>query len=142
MKKIRYALSIVFVLLLLACKSPYDFISESDGQSQGDGQGSGSLMVTIMSVGVKTLIPGIDMNPAVYVVSGVGPSGATFSVNAVDTAVTVTELSFGDWFVTVDAKNIDDIVIAGAAQLLHYTPARIKPLQSRLPPWMATARLI
>ncbi len=121
MKKIRYALSIVFVLLLLACKSPYDFISESDGQSQGDGQGSGSLTVTIMSVGVKTLIPGIDMNPAVYVVSGVGPSGATFSVNAVDTAVTVTELSFGDWFVTVDAKNIDDIVIGrgSTATTLH-----------------------
>ena len=76
MKKIQYALSIVFLLLLVACRIP--FIEEESAEpTQGNGQGSGSLTVTIMSVGVKALSPGIDMNPTVYVVSGVGPGGAT-----------------------------------------------------------------
>ncbi len=110
MRTERYALSILTLLLLVACRSPLDLVEGYEGQSPGAGRGS--LTVNIVSLGVKTILPGIDMNPSTYVVSGAGPGGAAFSVDDVNTSVTISDLEFGPWTITVDAKNSDGIVIA------------------------------
>jgi hypothetical protein len=59
----------------------------------------------------RTILPDIDMNITGYVVSGSGPDGASFQVETTGTSVTVEKLTFGDWDVTVEVRNGDEIII-------------------------------
>ncbi|MCP4131133.1 MAG: hypothetical protein GY754_09150 [bacterium] len=77
---------------------------------------TGKLFLDISMGNSKTLLPGIDMVPAEYVVSGVGPGGLQFSVSGESSSVELTELAFGDWTVTVDALNADGTVIARGSE--------------------------
>ena len=108
----KYVVLAILCILFFACRSPYDYIDNDSDHHVDQDSGSGTLTVSILSVGVKTLLPGIDMTPASYTVSGVGPNGSTFNVPTSEPTVTVSNLEFGDWSVTVDALNADPVVIA------------------------------
>jgi hypothetical protein len=76
---------------------------------------TGELLVTINSSGVKTLAPPISMTPAGYNVSGSDGNGGSFDENTDASSVTIPNLSFGTWTVTVDALN-DNGTIIGRGQ--------------------------
>ena len=72
----------------------------------------GSLTVTIgNSINARTLLPPIDMNAASYTVSGSGPNGQSFSQSTSGGSVTISNLAFGPWAVTVNALNAAGTVI-------------------------------
>ncbi len=75
---------------------------------------AGALTISFSPTGVanRTILPDTDMNIASYAVTGAGPAGASFSVETSQTSVVVGSLAFGDWTVTVEAKNGDGVVIA------------------------------
>jgi hypothetical protein len=73
---------------------------------------SASLTVSIKNnINARTLLPPISMDAASYTVDGAGPNGATFSRSTSGDPVTVEELPFGTWTVTVNALNASDTVI-------------------------------
>ena len=68
----------------------------------------GSLTVSIKnSINARTLLPAISMEAASYAVLGSGPNGASFSESSNGDPVTVSDLPFGTWTVTVNALNKD-----------------------------------
>jgi hypothetical protein len=71
----------------------------------------GSLVVNIATVGVKTLLPPIDMEPASYTITGSGPAGMSFQENTVAGQVTISELALGSWTITVEALNADGTIV-------------------------------
>jgi hypothetical protein len=82
----------------------------------------GSLSVSINNaINARTLLPLLDMNAASYTVSGVGPSGATFSQSTPGGSLTVDALAFGSWSVTVNALNAGGTIIGSgqAAVTVH-----------------------
>jgi hypothetical protein len=60
------------------------------------------LKIVIAGSPARTLVPDIDLNAAVYVVSGSGPKGATFSTTITGNSVTIPSLTSGQWAVAVD----------------------------------------
>ena len=76
---------------------------------------TGKLVVNINDSGVKTLVPPISMTPVSYRVSGADGGGGGFEENTTSSAVTIPNLSFGDWTITVDALN-DAGTIIGRGQ--------------------------
>jgi hypothetical protein len=67
---------------------------------------AGTLTVNVNEQVSKTLLPGISMVPASYLVEGSGPNGAVFSRTiSSGCSLTIPSLAFGDWTVTVTAKN-------------------------------------
>lgn len=60
----------------------------------------------------KSILPDIDMEPAVYNISGTGPAGETFNISTEDETAEIENLMFGEWDVSVQAENIDGTVIA------------------------------
>jgi hypothetical protein len=67
------------VLALSSCMfigAPY--VGQGKDAPQSSGSGAQSLTVTIEEQVSRTLLPGISMTPASYVVTGRGPSGASF----------------------------------------------------------------
>lgn len=88
----------VLLVLLAGCPLP--------------GPVSGSLTITVAdNINAKTLLPPISMDASVYTISGTGPGGSTFSRSTDGADVTVEGLAFGDWTVTVEARNSGDTVI-------------------------------
>jgi hypothetical protein len=79
----------------------------------GINQNQGSLVVQIdpMDSGAKLMVPAIDMNIASYVVSGTGPSSATFSTTTTGTSASMPGLAVGAWSIAVDGKNSGGTVI-------------------------------
>ncbi len=79
---------------------------------------SGELVVMINSAGVKTLTPPISMTAAGYTVSGSDGNGGSFNENTAAASVTIPNLAFGTWTVTVDALNdIGTIIGRGQSQV-------------------------
>jgi hypothetical protein len=74
--------------------------------------GSGAIALTISIAGSKTLVPDIDMTPASFDITGAGPGSRTFSRSTSQTSVTIPGLAFGQWTITVSAKNAAGTVIA------------------------------
>jgi hypothetical protein len=60
----------------------------------------------------KTLVPGIDMTVASYVVSGTGPSAASFSTTIASASTTINGLAVGSWLIAADGKNAAGTVIS------------------------------
>jgi hypothetical protein len=79
----------------------------------GISQNEGSLVVQIapMDSAARLMVPGIDMNITSYIVSGTGPSSASFSTTTSGTTATVPGLAIGAWTVAVDGKNAAGTVI-------------------------------
>jgi len=78
---------------------------------------AGSLTVNFSPSGIaaRTILPDVNMETARYIVSGAGPGGAHFETQTTGTSVTVNKLAFGDWTVTVEARNNENIVIGSGA---------------------------
>ena len=89
------------LVILASCSMPGTGV-------EGD---EGSIAITVSDAPVRTLLPPIDMNPVSFDVSGVGPSGKTFSQSTTSASLVVNKLQFGTWAVTVSAKNAAGTVI-------------------------------
>jgi hypothetical protein len=110
----RYApLAFVFVLLLLmvSCTTvPPD---------------SATLVLTVEDpYGAKTLLPDIDMKPAGYDFSGIGPNGDSFSVPDGKTPVSVPSLKSGKWTINVNAKNSKTTIVALGQKTITLNPGQ------------------
>lgn len=76
------------------------------------GTTTGSLTISVGDAVSRTLLPAISMDPASYDISGTGPNGATFAQTVTgSSSLTIDRLTFGDWTVTVTAKNADGTAI-------------------------------
>ena len=80
--------------MLLSCKLP---------SAQ---QMTGLTVVIGASSASRTLVPNVDMNAASYLISGSGPSGASFSTTlSSGTSTTIPVLASGSWTVSASGKN-------------------------------------
>ena len=94
-------------IVFLGCQGPLDTLK------------AGSLTVNMNEQVSRTLLPGISMVPASYLVVGAGPNGATFSRTVSSgCSVTVPNLAFGDWTVTVTAKNSGVVAIGAGSSVV------------------------
>jgi hypothetical protein len=82
----------------------------------------GAIALSISAAGSKTLLPAIDMVPAGYDISGSGPGGRSFSQTTALTSIVIPGLAFGQWTLTVNAKNQAGALIAqGSATIAVQT---------------------
>ena len=99
------ALAAAAALVLAGCANPLAKLPVDAASDEG------SLVVNIAALGVKTLLPPIDLTPARYTVSGSGPNGKSFQESTLAAQVTIPRLSFGDWTITVEALNAAGTII-------------------------------
>lgn len=131
---------IAFIALLLAllvsCQPPGLFPPGEEEAPKG-----ASLVIQIDSASVKTLVPPISMSPSSYQVSGSGPDGATFSMTTSETQVAVADLAFGDWTITVDAKNEQGTVIGRGQSGIQLQSGAAQSVSIRVVPLDGTGTL-
>ena len=83
---------------------------------------AGAIALSISTAGAKTLLPAIDMVPAGYDISGSGPGGRSFGETTALTSIVIPGLAFGQWTITVNAKNQAGTLIAqGSATIAVQT---------------------
>jgi len=75
--------------------------------------GVGSLRVSIGAdnPGIRSLLPGISMEPAEYLIQGAGPEGESFQAGSFGEDTDVNGLAVGDWVITVSALNVEGFPI-------------------------------
>jgi len=105
-KSVLVSVLTAFLFFLLNCANPF-----TSHPIQEPTIPAGSLVININSDGSKELVPGLDMNPASYIISGTGPGGSIFSESTGESPLIIAGLDFGDWTVTVDALNAEEIII-------------------------------
>lgn len=90
---------LMLLLVITGCQQP----PVIDPQKQ-----EGEMIVSITDSVSRSILPGISMEPASYDLTGSGPNGASFtqSISSGNTAV-IKSLAFGQWTVSVTAKNND-----------------------------------
>jgi hypothetical protein len=78
---------------------------------------TGSLIVNIYNVSdiaTKVVLPGGEMQPYSYVITGKGPGGSTFTRTITgETSVEIQGLVFGEWEIYVEALNNNNVSIGG-----------------------------
>jgi hypothetical protein len=100
---VKYPLSFLIIasLWLLADCAPNPYDDET-----------GSISVSIANdLNSRSLLPSIDMTPASFRITGIGPNGSSFDDGISGNSATIAKLAFGEWTVTVNALNNDAIVI-------------------------------
>jgi len=118
------------VVLLAGCPNPVASVK------------SASLTVSIKNnINARTLLPPISMDAASYTVIGDGPNGATFSRSTSGDPVTVEELPFGTWTVTVNALNARDTVIGQGQDTATVSPGQNTTLAITVTPLGGTGDL-
>ena len=95
---------IIMLLVISGCSNPGTDPPEPT-------TGTLSIRFAYSDVPARIIAPDIDMNPNTYTITGTGPGGATFTVDSTNTQVTIEKLAFGDWSITVEAKNTNTTVI-------------------------------
>jgi len=71
----------------------------------------GSMSLSINSADSRTLIPDIVMDAHSFQISGAGPAGSSFYLETSESQNLVQDLAVGDWTITIDAMNIDGLLI-------------------------------
>ena len=103
--------SIVIMLLMAGSNGCSLYLLQSlEGTGDAPAE-SGQLVVNINDSGVKTLAPPLSMTPETYRVSGTDGNGGSFAEDTTASALTVPNLAFGEWTITVDALNEDGTII-------------------------------
>lgn len=77
----------------------------------------GTLVLELNSDITRTITPDLDMEITDYTISGTGPDRQTFSVtqSAASSVFVQDELRVGDWEITVEALNIDGVIIGSGS---------------------------
>ncbi len=98
--KMTYLISsLILTLSLFNCD-----LSNNDSKT-------GSLNLSITEEVSRTIIPELSMEPESYEIIGIGPDSTTFTETSTDASITVDNLAFGDWSITVTAFNEDETII-------------------------------
>ena len=118
--------ALVFLALLLSSCSMAGFLGQESEE--------GAIALTIGTAGSKTLLPSLDMTPASYDIAGAGPGSRTFSQSTASTSIVIPGLAFGQWTITVSAKNAAGTVIAqGSAPVTVTTGAQTPVVVAPVP---------
>ncbi len=107
------------LLMVASCNLPGLF---------GPQESIGALDLTIGDASARTLIPGFDMTPASFVISGSGPRGKSFSRTSTSTSVQINGLATGQWSVSVTVKNASAAAIGqgtGSVSISNNQRARL-----------------
>jgi len=111
----------VFILIFASCTT----INENKA----------NLVLNVSSpYGAKTLLPDIDMTPAVYDISGTSPNGDTFSFSSAQPPVTASNLEPGNWTITVNGKNTQGTIIAMGEQTTTLVPGQSQSVDIAVTP--------
>jgi hypothetical protein len=94
----------------------------------------GTLSVSIIEAVSRTLLPTISMDPTGYVISGVGPSSAVFSVSTIGNE-TIENLVPGLWTITVTAKNASNVAIGDGSNTVTIVAGENKALSISVNPY-------
>lgn len=73
---------------------------------------TGTLSLSVGVAAAKTLVPGIDMNIALYEISAIGPNGTTLAQSTEQSSISFDAVPVGQWTVAVTAKNGQGTIIA------------------------------
>ncbi len=127
MKKIIFILMSVSIFIYSGCSNNNDsVIKYQDGSSN-----TGSILLNVStnqfaatksvsdqnnvaqnSPISKNIIPTIDMNPASYELTLKGPNGESLVKTINEGTTLVKNLPFGEWVITINVKNINNVLIA------------------------------
>jgi hypothetical protein len=110
------ALSMALLFLLLGLPACHNNVLS------GNTAGSLRIIIADKVSTDRSIVPGISMSPASYLIEGLGPGAATFSqAFGASASATIENLAFGSWAVTVIALNASDTEIgeARATALVH-----------------------
>ncbi len=103
------ALMVLVAISLTGCLPPaLVWAAKQLGIETDDPSASGpaALTITFDTQLSYTLVPAVDMTPALYTITGRGPDGATFTQTSTTSgAVQIRDLAPGTWDVTVEASN-------------------------------------
>ncbi|MCJ8313501.1 MAG: hypothetical protein HRU38_14840 [Saccharospirillaceae bacterium] len=105
---LRVSVMLLVMLSIVSCQN-----SDNDVVDNNE---TGILSISFDTKGSKLsrmLQPAISINASSYDISGVGPEGADFDVSVTSTnSAKIDFLRFGQWSITVLAKNEADVIIA------------------------------
>ncbi|MCP4135406.1 MAG: hypothetical protein GY754_30835, partial [bacterium] len=101
----KNSISIIFLLFASLFLLISTGCGTSESTSGSDRTGILNLEIVNKHSNSKIILPDIDMTPASYVINGTGPDGATFTVDSSETQVSVIELAFGTWALSVEGYN-------------------------------------
>lgn len=107
MKKKIFLINTMFIVLL-GCSFEDPITTDS----------TGSLRITVKQDGLEGRIiqPSVSMAIFSFDISGVGYEGQTFSQTNISENIFLKEdLSVGNWIITVNAKNIEGVIIASGS---------------------------
>jgi hypothetical protein len=90
----------------------HDMRSRQPLQGLIPGRETGDSALSISTDGNRILLPGSDAARTSYEISGSGPGERTQSKAAILTNVVIPSLAFGQWTITVNAKNKAGTLIA------------------------------
>lgn len=107
MKNFTFCLAALMAALLFllapSCGNP-DMVPEETGEL--------AIRLSGEIAGSKTILPALDMTVASFDINGIGPGSESFTLTGSMLEVQVDNLVFGEWTVTVDARNSAGTVIA------------------------------
>jgi hypothetical protein len=106
-------LLLLMALLLTACGGG----ASSENSDPKDG--FGSLQISFNQGPVaRTITSTFNMDIARYDVEGAGPQGASFNITGSDSSVLIGQLVEGEWSISVNAYNAEDILIAAGSTIV------------------------
>lgn len=104
---------------------------------------SGSLRVNIdeRSVAPRSLLPVIDMDPAVYRIKGSGPDGEAFQADSAGGGSDFHDLAPGVWLISVSAINLDGDEIGYGEKAVLVEKAKFVAVTIKVVPFSGTGSL-
>jgi hypothetical protein len=83
---------------------------------------------------ISTLLPDVDMTPTQYDFHGDGPNGSSFDVSDDQLPVLKYGLDYGDWTITVNAKNVSNTIVARGSETTTINTGNAKTVQVKIKP--------
>jgi len=103
-------------------------------QPLGPGKGSMTIYITQNISSARTLLPGTDLRPTSYILSGIGPGAEVFSQDAVEGANSIANIGAGAWVITATALNASAEIIGSGSAAIAVTIGRTASASITLAP--------
>ena len=89
------------------------YISFTGCSNKSASNNLGDLCLNICISQDKIFSPDVDMEPVLFIITGNGPGDLEFTEVTDQTSIDITDLLFGEWNISVQAKNSEGIISAG-----------------------------